>query len=163
MKTNMKTRNNRRIFLHALTASALMPLGFSLWAAESGKLPTLSVWKDPHCGCCVDWMAHMQKHGFKVEAFDTGNDVVRKRLGLPLKYASCHTALIDGYVIEGHVPAADVLRLLQEKPDALGLAVPGMPLGSPGMDGPAYEGRHEAYDSLLVLKNGKSTVFQRHA
>jgi hypothetical protein len=95
--------------------------------------------------------------------YDTGNAAARARLGLPQRYGSCHTALINGYAVEGHVPASDVKRLLREKPQALGLALPGMPIGAPGMDGPAYGGRRDAYDTLLVLRDGRSRVFQRHA
>ena len=82
---------------------------------------------------------------------------------MPQQLGSCHTALVQGYVIEGHVPAQDIQRLLKEKPQALGLAVPGMPIGSPGMDGPAYGGRRDRYEVLLVLKDGSTRVFQRHA
>jgi hypothetical protein len=82
---------------------------------------------------------------------------------MPQKFGSCHTALIQGYVIEGHVPAADIQRLLKERPQALGLAVPGMPIGSPGMDGPAYGGRRDAYQILLIQKNGTATVFNSYS
>jgi hypothetical protein len=121
--------------------------------------PRVQVWKDPNCGCCKDWMAHLEREGFRVEVFDTGNTAVRQRLGLPMKYASCHTALVGGYVIEGHVNAPDIRRLLAEKPQALGLAVPGMPVGSPGMDGPAYGDRRDPYDVLLVQKDGSNRVY----
>ena len=104
----------------------------------------------------------MEQHGFKVKVHDSGNNAVRARLGLPSKYGSCHTALVGGYLVEGHVPAEDVKRLLREKPQALGIAVPGMPIGSPGMDGPAYSGRRDGYDTLLVLRDGTSRVFQSH-
>ena len=83
-------------------------------------------------------------------------------LGIPQKYGSCHTAQIGGYAIEGHVPASDIQRLLREAPQAIGLAAPGMPVGSPGMDGPAYGGRKDAYDVLLIGKSGSSTVYQSH-
>lgn len=94
--------------------------------------------------------------------FDEGNNAARSRLAMPKRYASCHTALIDGYVVEGHVPAADILRLLKDRPAAVGLAVPGMPIGSPGMDGPEYGGRRDAYQVLLVLKDGASSVFSTY-
>ena len=123
----------------------------------------VEVWKDASCGCCGDWITHMEKNGFKITVHDTGNNAVRARLGLPTKYGSCHTALVGGYVVEGHVPASDVQRLLREKPQALGLAVPGMPIGSPGMDGAVYGGRRDRYDTLLVLRDGSSRVFQSHA
>ena len=100
----------------------------------------VEVWKDPSCGCCQDWLAHMQANGFELRSYDTGNVAVRQRLGVPAKLGSCHTARVDGYAIEGHVPASEVQRLLRERPPALGLVVPGMPIGSPGMDTPAYGG-----------------------
>lgn len=126
-------------------------------------LPPLQVWKDPNCGCCNDWVALMRADGFQVQVFDTGNVAVRQRLGLPATYGSCHTALVGGYVIEGHVAASEIRRLLAQKPDAIGLAVPGMPVGSPGMDGPVYGHRRDAYDVLLVQRDGSSRVFQHHA
>ncbi len=123
----------------------------------------VEVWKDASCGCCGDWITHMEKNGFKITVHDTGNNAVRARLGLPTKYGSCHTALVGGYVVEGHVPASDVQRLLRDKPQALGLTVPGMPIGSPGMDGAVYGGRRDRYETLLVSRDGSSRVFQSHA
>lgn len=123
---------------------------------------TVQVWKDPNCGCCHLWVEHLQASGFKVEVRDVGNTAARKRLGMPESLGSCHTATVSGYVIEGHVPAADIQRLLKERPAALGLAVPGMPVGSPGMDGPEYKGRKDAYDVLLVQKDGSTQRFQRY-
>jgi hypothetical protein len=125
----------------------------SLRAATPAKPIPVEVWKDPNCGCCKDWVAHMQANGFAVTVHDTGNNAVRARLGLPQRLASCHTALVAGYLLEGHVPAADVHKLLAQKPKALGLAVPGMPVGSPGMDGPEYQGRKDPFDVLLVIRN----------
>ena len=104
----------------------------------------------------------MQANGFAFTVHETGNTGARSRLGLPQKLGSCHTALVAGYVIEGHVPAADVRRLLRQKPQALGLAVPGMPVGSPGMDGPAYGNRRDPYDVLLVARDGRTTVFSSY-
>ncbi|EPF5455949.1 DUF411 domain-containing protein [Pseudomonas aeruginosa] len=117
--------------------------------------PIAKVWKDPSCGCCKDWVSHLQGAGFDVQVLDTGNTAARTRLGIPQKYGSCHTAQIGGYAIEGHVPASDIQRLLREAPQAIGLA-------APGMDGPAYGGRKDAYDVLLIGKNGSSTVYQSH-
>ncbi len=132
------------------------------WPAFASGQARLQVWKSPTCGCCGDWIAHMRQAGFTVEVHDTGNAAARARLGLPARYGSCHTALIDGYVVEGHVPADDVARLLRERPKALGLAVPGMPIGSPGMDGPEYGGRKDPYDTLLVELDGGHRVFAAH-
>ena len=124
--------------------------------------PVAKVWKDPNCGCCKDWVTHLEGAGFDVQVLDTGNAAARARLGIPQKYGSCHTAQIGGYAIEGHVPAADIQRLLREAPRAIGLAAPGMPVGSPGMDGPGYGGRKDAYDVLLIGTDGNSTVYQAH-
>lgn len=137
------------------------------WAQPSRPTATspgipLEVWKDPQCGCCQDWVAHMQAAGFVVKTYDTGNNAVRARLGLPPQLGSCHTALVGGYVVEGHVPAADVHALLRQRPKALGLTVPGMPVGSPGMDGPAYGGRKDPFDVLLVARDGSTRVFKSY-
>jgi hypothetical protein len=125
-------------------------------AAETGQ-----IWKSPTCGCCTKWVEHMAAHGFALEGKDVSPRELNQRkaeLGLKPEQSSCHTALIDGYTIEGHVPAEDVKRLLAERPDAIGLAVPGMPVGSPGMEtGPA-----EAYEVLLIKRDGTSEVFARH-
>ncbi len=119
----------------------------------------VQVFKTPYCGCCEEWMKHMNENGFKTSVRNL-NDVsmVRKSLGIPVQISSCHTAKIGKYVIEGHVPAADIKQLLNEKTDALGLAVPGMPSGAPGMetDNPA------PYDTLLVFADGSTRVFARH-
>lgn len=131
-------------------------------AAPTPAKPVVEVWKDPNCGCCKDWIAHVEANGLSVKAHDTGNNPVRLKLGMPKSLGSCHTALVQGYVIEGHVPAREIQRLLKEKPAALGLAVPGMPVGSPGMDGPAYNGRKDPYDVLLVGRDGSSKVFQSY-
>lgn len=147
----------RRTLLIGALALLLQPAAF----AQAAR-PTLEVWKGPTCGCCKDWIAHMQASGFSVVAHDTGNVDARARLGLPVQYGSCHTALVGGYVVEGHVPASEVQRLLKEKPRALGLAVPGMPLGSPGMDGPEYKGRKDAYQVLLIGRDGTSSPYRHY-
>ena len=154
----------RRHTLRLLLAGGAALASAPLWAQKKPAPVRIDLWKDANCGCCNDWVAHMQAHGFEIgTVHNTGNVAMRARLGLADKFGSCHTALIGGYVVEGHVPAADVQRLLREKPVALGLAVPGMPIGSPGMDGPVYGGRREAFDTLLVLRDGASRVFQHHA
>jgi len=146
MNLDPRRRHSLRL-LATLAATACLPA-----LAAPARTP-MEVWKDPNCGCCKDWVELMEKAGFAVTVHDTGNSAVRAKLGLPQRLGSCHTALVGGYLLEGHVPAADVRRLLKEKPKALGLAVPGMPVGSPGMDGPEYGGRKDAYDVLLVSKN----------
>ena len=158
----MKTPMNRRHLLLSLLASATPALAWAT-APKPAQRPSLKVWKDPNCGCCKDWIAHLAQHGLHSQVIDEGNTEARQRLGMPARYGSCHTALVQGYVIEGHVPAADVLRLLRERPKAVGLAVPGMPIGSPGMDGPAYGGRRQPYQVLLILQDGGARVYSTHA
>ncbi|CAM4237334.1 DUF411 domain-containing protein [Comamonas aquatilis] len=148
MQTTITTRRHA---LHLLAAAA-STIALPALAGKSAQTP-MEVWKDPNCGCCKDWVAIMEKSGFAVTVHDTGNNAVRAKLGLPSNLGSCHTALVGGYLIEGHVPAADVHKLLKEKPKALGITVPGMPVGSPGMDGPEYGGRKDPFDVLLVSKN----------
>lgn len=120
---------------------------------------TITVYKSPTCGCCKKWISHLEENGFKVEARDT-NDLNKYKLEAGLKpgLASCHTAFIDGYAIEGHVPASDIKRLLAERPAVKGLTVPGMPMGSPGMEGP----RKDRYSVLTFDDAGKTTVFSSH-
>ena len=153
----MKTRRQALGLLAAAASSAALPAQ----ASRPAKI-AMEVWKDPNCGCCKDWVEIMQKSGFAVTVHDSGNAAVRAQLGLPQRLGSCHTALVDGYLIEGHVPAADIHRLLKEKPKALGLTNPGMPVGSPGMDGPQYQGRKDPYDILLVSQTGEVSVFTRY-
>lgn len=129
--------------------------------AAPGK-PRVEVWKGPACGCCKAWIAHLQDNGFAVVVHDDGNTDARTRLGMPVRYGSCHTAQVDGYVVEGHVPAREIRRLLRERPAAIGLAVPAMPVGSPGMDGPAYGGRKDPYDVLLVRRDGSASPYQSY-
>ena len=120
------------------------------------KKPTITVYKDPGCGCCKSWIAHLIKHGYRVDAKDTPEMTgIKRSLGVPDGLTACHTAIVNGYLIEGHVPAADIARLLEEKPKVAGLAVPGMPMGSPGMEGP----RTQHYQVLSFDKAGKTKVF----
>lgn len=150
----------RRPLLQAGLAALAVPTAMTTATlALAQTKPLVEVWKDPNCGCCKDWMAHLEANGFAVKAHDQGNTAARRRLGLPDRYGSCHTATVGGYVVEGHVPAADIQRLLRDKPKALGLSVPRMPIGSPGMDGPEYGGRKDPYDVLLVGQDGNATVF----
>ena len=158
-----KSQQRRRHALLALALGALAGAAPWAWAQKRAEPIAVEVWKDASCGCCGDWIAHMEQNGFKVTTHDTGNNAVRARLGLPARLGSCHTALVGGYLVEGHVHADEVHRLLRDKPAALGLAVPGMPIGSPGIDGPVYGGRRDAYDTLLVLRDGSTRVFRRHA
>ena len=151
MQHTASTRRHALGLIAAAAGMAALP-ALANTAAKPGKI-AMEVWKDPNCGCCKDWIEIMEKSGFAVTVHDSGNSAVRAKLGLPQNLGSCHTALVGGYVVEGHVPAADVHKLLKEKPKALGITAPGMPVGSPGMDGPEYGGRKDPYDVLLVTKN----------
>ncbi len=159
MRRRLPTKlNGRRRALAAALAALLAPVG----AQTQADSPLVEVWKSPSCGCCKDWVEHLESNGFRTRIHETGNTEMRERLGIAPQYGSCHTALVDGYAIEGHVPAGDIRRLLKERPKAIGLAVPGMPIGSPGMDGPAYGGRRDAYDVLLIAKDGTTKTYQSH-
>jgi hypothetical protein len=128
-------------------------------ATASVRAAHMVVHKSPTCGCCGLWVEHMQKAGFHVEVIETDDLApVKERLGVPYGKGSCHTAEVGGYVIEGHVPAEDVLRLLAERPKARGLVLPGMPLGSPGMEMP--DGRVQAYTVELVAEDGSTSAFR---
>ena len=146
----MTTISRRKFVATALACAATAALPAM---ASAPRRISMEVWKDPSCGCCQDWIAHMQANGFTIQVHESGNSAVRATLGLPVELGSCHTALVGGYLVEGHVPAADVHKLLQSKPKALGITVPGMPIGSPGMDGTVYGGRKDPYDVLLVTKH----------
>lgn len=136
--------------------SALAALPALLLRPAFAAAPVIDVWKSPSCGCCKGWIEHLEAAGFVVRAHDTGNTAVRARLGIPARLGSCHTGQVGGYAVEGHVPARDIRRLLAEKPKAVGLVVPGMPVGSPGMEDGS---RRDAYDVLLVRADGTTAVF----
>lgn len=122
--------------------------------------PLVKVFKSPTCGCCGDWISHLEANDFGVDATNVDNlQPIKEKAGIPPGKGSCHTAFIDNYVIEGHVPAADIKRLLEEKPDALGLTVPGMPIGSPGME---MGDRKDPYKVLLIRRDGSTEVFSEH-
>ena len=151
---------NRR---HLLAGVFLLPL---VGIAATPNRTLIEVWKSPTCGCCKDWIAHLESNGFDVkthEVSESAKAAQRSKLGMPEKLGSCHTALVQGYVLEGHVPAREIQRLLSQRPQALGLSVPGMPVGSPGMDGPAYGGRKDPYTVLLVQRDGSTAIYRAYA
>ena len=156
---------NRRQFLtHVCALLSLAPLAGQA-QTQSPARPRLEVWKTASCGCCKDWLKHVQAAGFEVKAHDVSDDAKRQKrqqLGLPEAFGSCHTAVVDGYVVEGHVPAREIRRLLKERPQAVGLTVPGMPVGSPGMDGPEYGTRRDKFAVLLVQRDGRQSVYQNY-
>ncbi|MGV1016760.1 MAG: DUF411 domain-containing protein [Fluviibacter phosphoraccumulans] len=139
--------------------TALVFFGLISISAYSETLPVVDVYETSSCPCCKDWDTHMRKNGFNVQVHIVDDpSKFREKLGMPHRYGSCHTAKIGRYTIEGHVPADDIKQLLKENPTAVGLSVPGMVQGSPGMEGP----NPMPYDSLLVLSNGKSQIFKKH-
>ena len=146
-----------------LSLLALFFTAFALAGCRTeAQTPTVTVYKTPTCGCCALWADHMTEAGFEVERVDVASlDDVKARLGVPGQLASCHTAVVGDYVVEGHVPAEDVRRLLDEQPPAAaGLAVPGMPIGSPGME---VEGRPaDEYEVYMFTRDGRAAVFARH-
>lgn len=128
---------------------------------ENGDAPVAVVHRDPNCGCCREWIAHLKENGFEVRDVETGDvPAVKQRLGVPAQLGSCHTAEVGGYVIEGHVPADVVQRLLEEQPsDIAGIAVPGMPIGSPGMEVPGRPA--QSYDIIAWDESGKTWVYDK--
>ncbi|WP_129792344.1 DUF411 domain-containing protein [Sphingosinicella sp. CPCC 101087] len=140
-------------------ASVLAPLAL-LACIQSAAAATIEVTKSPHCGCCNQWIEYLRHEGFEVRVTDA-EDVTpaARRLGVPDELRSCHTASVEGYAIEGHVPAADIRRLLAERPEAAGIAVPGMPIGSPGME---QGDARQPYSTILFDRNGRREVFARH-
>ena len=145
----------RRAFaFYCLTLLLVAPV-----AADSTE--TVTVYRSPTCGCCTKWVDHLKEAGFTVEMHEVGDVMaIKRKNGLPPRLASCHTALVGGYLVEGHVPAADVKRLLAEKPKIAGLAVPEMPIGSPGMEIPGVKAEH--YDVLAFDSAGRTEVFQHY-
>lgn len=130
------------------------------WAIPAAPAaPVVTVYKSPTCGCCSKWVDHLKSAGFQVKAIDREDmDEIKALNGVTDALASCHTALVGGYVVEGHVPAADIQRLLKEKPKVAGLAAPGMPMGSPGMEG----SHKDAYDVVTFDKAGRTRVWAKH-
>ena len=150
---------NRRDTLVMLVAALAVasPLGSLLAAAA----PKVVVHKSATCGCCKQWVKHLEQAGFSVDAIDHDDLApIKARLGVPAGRESCHTAEVGGYFIEGHVPAEDIKRLLSERPAAKGLTVPGMPIGSPGMEQPS--GEVQPYDVFLVAADGSTSVYAHH-
>lgn len=138
-----------------LAALALV-ISLTTGGVDAQKPVPVQVFKDATCGCCANWVEHLRRKGFAPTSENVENiTAVKEKYGVPAQTRSCHTALVGGYVIEGHVPAADIQRLLKEKPKVVGLAVPGMPIGSPGMEGP----NPRPYDVLTFDKAGKTAVY----
>ena len=141
----------------AFVVGALIATGIIAFRETSGRsLPSVTVYKSPTCGCCAKWVDHLEENGFSVNTVETYDVAeIKARYGVPGDLSSCHTALVDGYVVEGHVPAEEVKRMLSEGAEIAGLAVPGMPMGSPGMEG----SRTDSYDVMAFQKDGTRTVY----
>lgn len=156
LQSSISSASSGRRRLLIVGALAIFPMAPS----RAADRPLVQVWKDPACGCCKDWIAHLESNGFQTQVMDRSSAGDRPRM--PATYRSCHTARVQGYLVEGHVPAKEIRRLLKERPSAIGLAAPGMPIGSPGMDGAAYAGKYQPYDVLLVLNDQSARVYQAY-
>jgi hypothetical protein len=153
------TKRSFRFFAVAVCATAFTVVTAAAPTVMPAAKPTITVYKDPNCGCCKNWIEHLRKHGFTVDAKDTPDmATIKSTLGVPSDLRSCHTAVVAGYLIEGHVPAVDIDRLLASKPKVKGLAVPAMPMGSPGMEG----GEAQHYQVVAFDKGGKTSVFAKY-
>ncbi|MGE0706076.1 MAG: DUF411 domain-containing protein [Vicinamibacterales bacterium] len=144
--------------------SGVLALGWLVSAGASFQAQqapiSITVYKTATCGCCSNWVDHLRTHNFEVRAVDVEDiQTVKRTYGVPAELGSCHTAVVGGYVVEGHVPGTAVARMLKEKPAIVGIAVPGMPVGSPGMEVP---GRSQPYDVVAFDKSGKREVYERH-
>lgn len=145
---------------HTLALGLMAALGFSTTALAAGAAQSIHVYKSPTCGCCTDWVKHLEENGFEVEVTETNNlNPIKADAGLTPALASCHTAFIGDYVIEGHVPASDIQRLIADAPKATGLSVPGMPMGSPGME---IGDRKDHYKVILFNGAGQTRVFAQY-
>ncbi|MBX7496243.1 DUF411 domain-containing protein [Qipengyuania sp. 6B39] len=139
--------------------SLMAPLAL-IACAQAASASTIDVVKTPWCGCCSAWIERMQAAGFTLSVRDVEDTTpIAEAAGVPANLRSCHTATVEGYAIEGHVPAEDIRRLLEERPDAVGLSVPGMPIGSPGMEA---KGRSDTYQTVLIMRDGKHKVWATH-
>jgi len=151
---------NRREFLAAAAALVVSRRVLADVAPNGAALPVVTVYKDAGCGCCKEWVKHLSANGFVVNAKDVLNvDEIKRTMSVPPALESCHTAVVGRYVIEGHVPASDIKKLLAENPAVQGLAAPGMPVGSPGME---QGGRKDKYDVIAFTRDGKSRLFAHH-
>ena len=155
----------RPLPLAAIPLLALgVPLGAAAVSSNAGEHQApvvVTVYKNAQCGCCKGWVEHLRKEGFSVTAHDVDDmAAIKSKLGVPTSLGSCHTAIVGGYVVEGHVPASDIRQLLARKPKVAGIGVPGMPLGSPGMEAPGMP--PDKYDVVAFAKDGTQRVFASH-
>lgn len=153
---------SRRTFLSRAAGLVALLSGRRLFGrAAPNPGPAMTVYRSPTCACCAKWVDHVRANGFTATVRDEPDlDAVKDRLGVPRGLRSCHTARVDGYLVEGHVPAEDIRRLLRERPGVAGLAVPGMPMGTPGMEQPGAPA--EPYEVLAFARDGATRVYARH-
>ena len=157
----MRSPISRRRALSIMVAGSGLAWTGTLAAGQAKPRPRLDVYKEPSCGCCGKWVEHMTANGFDARVTDGPVAAIRTKHGVPPALSSCHTALVDGFVIEGHIPAADVKKLLAERPrptQIVGLTIPGMPQSAPGMDMTPFQ----PYTVLAFDRQGKTTVFAKH-
>lgn len=149
----------KKSIVSAVTAPLFLVGLMATTTSYAAELPVMTVYKSPTCRCCTKWVNYMRKQGFEVKAQDMKDlKSIKSISGVKREFASCHTATVGGYIVEGHVPAADVKRILAEKPEAKGITAPGMPMGSPGMEGP----RKDKYQVLTFDEKGISGVYANH-
>lgn len=160
MKQSTRKNLGRGILSLSIVTAIGIAMAMAAGTASSGNIPIV-VYKNPSCGCCSRWAEQLDKQGFDAEVRPVNNlNAIKQEVGIPTGMNSCHTAKVDGYYIEGHVPAADIQRLLKEKPDIAGLTVPGMPMGSPGMEVPGR--KPQPYKVYSIDKQGKTHLFASH-
>ncbi len=149
-------------FIHSLLVISMFMISPSIWAkkAETTKSVDIVVYRSPTCGCCEKWLAHLKESNFNIQDIVTDNvQAIKDKYGVPQEMASCHTAIVDGYVVEGHVPAKDILSMLKAKPKVIGVSVPGMPKGTPGME---MGGAKDPYDVVSFDRDKKFEIFSNH-
>ena len=157
-RTKVRVSTGYAVLIALLISAGVVGAGSLLLGQKSAHAADVVVYKSPTCGCCKKWVSYLEQNGYAVEVHNESRSQlssIKAGMGVPRDLQSCHTAKIGGYIIEGHVPADVIARLLKEKPQIKGLAVPGMPMGSPGMEGP----RKDSYDILALEENGKTSIF----
>jgi hypothetical protein len=144
-----------------LVLSGGISFGISVAGAIAATTPTITVYRDPSCSCCEGWINHLSAQGFRLETIETPDvEPLKQQYGIPTELQSCHTATVDGYVLEGHVPVEDIKRMLADHPAIVGLAVPGMPVGTPGMES---DDQHDSFNVMTFDQQGTTTVFNEYS
>lgn len=154
----MRSKGSWKLVVGGVAVVAAVIVGAGIFSKPGAAGPAVTVYKTPTCGCCDTWVGHLRANGFDVDAKNVTDSrllALKGSYGLDRRLYSCHTAVVDGYVVEGHVPADVILRLLEERPEIVGLAVPGMPVGSPGMEGP----NPQPYDIVSIDREGRMQVY----